>query len=126
VAAVIGYVNDTGKGTSRQEYETALLATARQAGLDIEAIAWDQAHSDSLAERPHLSRLLSSIDPGTTLIVPSITSLADDVLAQELRLRDLRAAGARIISCAPWENDYLNDDATSLTDSFRDAADKAD
>lgn len=124
MAVVIGYINDTGQG--RQEYETALRATAREAGLDIEAIAWDHARSDSLAERPHLSRLLASIDPGTTLIVPSITSLADDVLAQELRLRDLRAAGARIISCTPWENDYLNDDATSLTDSFRSAADGSD
>jgi DNA invertase Pin-like site-specific DNA recombinase len=118
VATVIGYINDIGQGTGRQKSETALRATARDAGLDIDAIVWDHAHSDSLAERPNLSRLLAGIDPGTTLIVPSITTLADDVLAQELRLRDLRAAGARIISCAPWENDYLNDDATSLADSF--------
>jgi DNA invertase Pin-like site-specific DNA recombinase len=126
VVTVIGYGNDPGQGVNREEAEAALLATARDAGLELDALVWDESSSDSLAERPNLSEVITKMSPGTTLIVASISSLAEDILTQELRLRDMRAAGARILSCSPEESDYLNDDASSLAESSQSQSQESD
>ena len=115
---VLGYANLVDAETvSRKDYETSIRATASEAGLEVTAISWDEARSDSLEDRPSLSRIIKQMSAETVLIVPSIGALAEDVLIQELRLRDIRAAGGGILSASLEERDYLNDDAASLARS---------
>ena len=87
------------------------------------AILWDEARSDSLEDRPNLSRIIKQMSAGMVLIVPSISALAEDVLAQELRLRDIRAAGGGILSASLDEREYLRDDAASLAKSSESSVD---
>ncbi len=115
---VLGYANGVGVGTvSRKDSETAIRATASEAGVEVMAILWDEARSDSLEDRPNLSRIIKQMSADTVLIVPSISALAEDVLTQELRLRDIRAAGGGILSASLDEREYLSDDAASLAKS---------
>jgi resolvase-like protein len=121
---VLGYANGVGVGTvSREDSETAIRATASEAGVEVMAILWDEARSDSLEDRPNLSRIIKQMSAGMVLIVPSISALAEDVLAQELRLRDIRAAGGRILSASLDEREYLSDDAASLAKSSESSVD---
>lgn len=121
---VLGYANGVGVGTvSREDSETAIRATASEAGVEVMAILWDEARSDSLEDRPNLSRIIKQMSADTVLIVPSISALAEDVLAQELRLRDIRAAGGRILSASLDEREYLSDDAASLAKSSESSVD---
>jgi hypothetical protein len=120
---VLGYANGAGVETvSRKNTETTIRAAARVAGLEVMAIFWDEARSDSLEDRPNLSRIMRQMSADTVLIVPSISALAEDVLAQELRLRDIRATGGRILSASLEEREYVSDDAASLAKSSENSA----
>jgi hypothetical protein len=115
---VLGYANGAGVGAvSRKDSEAAIRATATEAGMEVTAILWDEARSDSLEDRPNLSRIIKQMNAETVLIVPSISALAEDVLTQELRLRDIRATGGGILTASLDEREYLSDDAASLAKS---------
>jgi hypothetical protein len=120
---VLGYANEAGVETvSRKNNETTIRAAATEAGLEVMAIFWDEARSDSLEDRPNLSRIIREMSADTVLIVPSISALSEDVLAQELRLRDIRATGGRILSASLEEREYVSDDAASLAKSSESSA----
>ena len=120
---VLGYANRADLETaSRKTSETTIRATASEAGLEVMATIWDEARSDSLEDRPNLSRIIRQMSAATVLIVPSISALAEDVLAQELRMRDIRATGGRILSASLEEREYVRDDAASLARSSENSA----
>src|SRR5437667_198677 len=111
----VGYVRETGEGESlRAEQEEAIHALAESQGLDLIRVSSDDATADPIAQRPGLAEALDSLEPGMTLLIYDLESMATDLLAQELYLRDVRNKGASVVTCSPDDAEYLGDDAQSL------------
>ena len=112
--SAIGYVRLSGGPESvalLDDQERAIRERARMSGLELGRVFADKGER---VAGPQLREAISILEPGTTLLIPSIQTLSDDLLAQELALRDIRQRGALVISCQEEDAQYLDDDAASL------------
>ena len=115
MSRAVGYVRETVEGVpNRTDQEEAVGALARSQGLDLTRVWSDDSTADEIADRPGLAEALDALEPGMTLLIYDLGSLATDLLAQELYLRDVRAKGASVVACSPDDAEYLGDDAHSL------------
>jgi DNA invertase Pin-like site-specific DNA recombinase len=78
----------------------------------------DEGVSGALVDRPGLSNALRALAKGDVVIVAKLDRLARDLISQELLLREIRSKGARLWSCAPGEQPYIDDDADDPSRKF--------
>jgi DNA invertase Pin-like site-specific DNA recombinase len=101
-------------GQSLDDQERVIRERAETAGLRLERIYQEVEPIEEREIGPALREALAALEPGATLIIAGMASLSNDLLTQELVLRDIRERGAAVVSCRQDEEEYLADDAASL------------
>jgi DNA invertase Pin-like site-specific DNA recombinase len=94
--------------------ERALHERAASDGLDLVKIFREEDEVSTGQVGAALAEAIAALAPGTTFMIPCLDVLSEDLLRQELLLRDIRDRGAALLTCAEDEGEYLGDDAASL------------
>lgn len=114
----IGYVRvstdrqaDEGQGLDVQE--AAIRRYCRQAGLRLDGLCQDVlSGTTSLDHRPGLGAVVDALRHGEprVIVVRQLDRLARDLIEQEQIIREIRRLGGDVVTTAPGESHYLEDD----------------
>jgi hypothetical protein len=96
---------EEGLGLAAQE--KAIRAFLRDRRARSSHLFEDRGVSGAVEDRPALSELLQSLQPGDVVLVARLDRLARDLLVQEVLLRDIRHRGADLASCSQQRTSTL-------------------